>query len=1025
MIQKLIPRLLNMEADETLVRPNEFSDAVNVKVDGDVGVDAGVIKYADGNVVIEFDGELSASTIERVVGVCEDEATDTIYVFTSGSGSDSIFMVEPDAGSYVFRLVVRSNSLELDPESFTAANIIRVYEKQIASVGLDSQTGISFVDGQEITDFADNTIIEEIDDVDEFGSSLFNIIPQLETPPEIFITQAQIDGSAPLVVPVQFLNVFNQGTATGTITVTYEAVNGNANYGSYETSVSPFASQNTIVFSAGQQQTVTLTLVSGSFDAEDGDVISFSITVVTSDGQVFEYDWNSTVVYVQAVSSDPVFTPTNLDHGDFGSVTEGVPFSFSKTYSISNPVIQNLTAEEQQLPYAVQVFVVESAPAGDEDSNYNLGDYSYLSYEQEGGVLLAVDGESSSPLSLTIDPGETVEFELVGYVPSTANVGVIEWNVEVKFLAQGGVLPPSISVLAGDTFSGQSQSLSITQELEDPEVLPAVVGFGGDGFGSVSGGISLDPVDTQGFFNGSTVQQISYDFVENNPQFTGNWTLVMEPSIVLDPLGWFSQWGGEAIRFSTSAVPGQNTTINGYGGPLPTLTWECSAGATSTVLATATSAYLSFEAKQDLQPLLSSGGVAGIYSLRWKVLETNATVFEEQVPVIIGQLPENASIEVAFASNGSSGSEQIPFSSVGTNGVQTISRTLGSFPFSGGSAVDENAFVLRIRNNGDVDLDMPEVRLSNTRIENPNGFAYISSQASSTYLGNSDYNGDYVNNNVVWSGIGSVPVAAPADSSYDNILAPIGISDLGSGDDVHVFGWNPMCYGALKGIISDGREGTLARYYYNGENETWGGGASPDGQLRTLKAKKEEEPQWTVPDDPYQDDNARFLMYDINQWNKENNFPNTAIADDYSCFVKFPISNFSILGEQNFAVNGVNSTNVLAAGEEVKIVFHPFGDGESNLTAFVEVMPPTGSRQQIEGREYKYKMLAIQAAAQPMEARGYVSGSDNEAEGVVGSNGGHAGGSTGPEKIVKPTRVTFSDKSTDKAVKKARFKKYK
>ena len=82
MIQKLIPRILNMESDESLVKPNEFVDAVNVKIDGEDGVDFGIIKYADGNVLIDFDvATASPSSKEIVTGFVEDESEDKIYMF--------------------------------------------------------------------------------------------------------------------------------------------------------------------------------------------------------------------------------------------------------------------------------------------------------------------------------------------------------------------------------------------------------------------------------------------------------------------------------------------------------------------------------------------------------------------------------------------------------------------------------------------------------------------------------------------------------------------------------------------------------------------------------------------------------------------------------------------------------------------------------------------------------------------------------------------------------------------------------
>jgi len=1027
MIQKLIPRLLNMEADETLVRPNEFSDAVNVKVDGDVGVDAGVIKYADGNVIIEFEGTLVSNAIERVVGVCEDEATDTIYVFASGLGQDSIYLVEPSGSSYTFKLLVRSNSLDLDPDNFTAANIIRVYEKQIGSVGLDGLTGTTFVDGQQITDFADETVIEDVDDATEFGSSLFSIIPQFNTPSEIFITQEQLAGSAPFTIPSQFLNVFNQGNAQGTITVNYQVTNTNESYGELETIVLPSFADNVVGFFAGQQRTVTLEVASGGFAAEDGDIIDFYINIVGSDGQVFEYDWSSTVVYVQALASDPIFTPSDLGHGDLGSVTEGVPISVTKTYSISNPLIPSIGDDEQQLPYEVKVFLSENSTGGDSNSAYMSGDYSYLSSEQDDGSVIVVDGGSTTPLNGTINPGETLEFQLNISVPSTALAGVANWVITVEFIAVGGVLPPSIEILAGSTFVGETQTITIVPQLEDPEILPAVVGFGGNGFASVSGGITLEGIDTQGFFNGSTIDELAYEFVENNPQFSGTWTLALEPTMLADNTGWFAQHGGSLIKLSNSPIPGANTTL---GTPLSSATWDCNAGDTSVILAQASTNLLGFDAITDLQEFIYQVPVVAQYSLRWYVLETNATVLEETVSVIIEEIPDSASIEVAVVQASTVNSEP-QFSSYGSEGIQPVLISTDAYPFTGGADLGYSV-VLRIRNNGDVDLEMPQVRLSNTRMENPNGFSYIQSQASSTYLGNSSFNGDYTNNNVAWTGFGSNIAGSIAG---DNGISS-GYSDIGGGNSTPLaFGWHPLCYGVMKGSFTDGRDATLYRYYYqenagSGTAGGWGSStASTTGGPRSIAAMRENNPYWTQSSDPYTSDPFTFKMFEINYWNRENQFPATSAAENYSCNLKFPISNFTAFG-QSYAVNDVNASNVLASGEEVKIVFYPYGDGSSNLTAFVEVIPPSGSKQQIENRKYRYKLQSSLVGSSPV-ARGYTSG------GSTSSGGEVAEGETtqdpitpqpervDPSKIINPKRVTISDKSTPSAIKKAKFKKYK
>jgi len=88
-IDKLIPRYLNTDDDERLVKSVEMTDAQNLRISVDVERDALVIKNAYGNVARSStleNGSMPAGT-NKALGSVADDTTNQIYFAVYNSGA--------------------------------------------------------------------------------------------------------------------------------------------------------------------------------------------------------------------------------------------------------------------------------------------------------------------------------------------------------------------------------------------------------------------------------------------------------------------------------------------------------------------------------------------------------------------------------------------------------------------------------------------------------------------------------------------------------------------------------------------------------------------------------------------------------------------------------------------------------------------------------------------------------------------------------------------------------------------------
>jgi hypothetical protein len=125
MIDKLVPRYLNLEDDQRLVKSVEMTDALNVRLSSDEDGDGGVIKNAYGNAAISFRSgdELPAGT-NKVIGSIANSDGGEVFFFVWNSNNDhSIYRYS--GSSNQAQLVYRDSILDFSSFYHIRATVVR------------------------------------------------------------------------------------------------------------------------------------------------------------------------------------------------------------------------------------------------------------------------------------------------------------------------------------------------------------------------------------------------------------------------------------------------------------------------------------------------------------------------------------------------------------------------------------------------------------------------------------------------------------------------------------------------------------------------------------------------------------------------------------------------------------------------------------------------------------------------------------------------------------------------------------
>ena len=124
MIDKLVPRYLNLEDDQRLVKSVEMTDALNVRLSSDSDGDGGVIKNAYGNAAISFrtGDELPAGTNKVIGSVANSDGGEVFFFVWNSNNNHSIYRYS--ASSDEAQLVYRDSILDFSSFYHIRASVL-------------------------------------------------------------------------------------------------------------------------------------------------------------------------------------------------------------------------------------------------------------------------------------------------------------------------------------------------------------------------------------------------------------------------------------------------------------------------------------------------------------------------------------------------------------------------------------------------------------------------------------------------------------------------------------------------------------------------------------------------------------------------------------------------------------------------------------------------------------------------------------------------------------------------------------
>jgi hypothetical protein len=125
MIDKLVPRYLNLEDDQRLVKSVEMTDALNVRLSSDSDGDGGVIKNAYGNAAVSFrSGDELPSGTNKVIGsIANSDGGEVFFFVWNSNNNHSIYRYS--ASSDEAQLVYRDSILDFSSFYHIRATVVR------------------------------------------------------------------------------------------------------------------------------------------------------------------------------------------------------------------------------------------------------------------------------------------------------------------------------------------------------------------------------------------------------------------------------------------------------------------------------------------------------------------------------------------------------------------------------------------------------------------------------------------------------------------------------------------------------------------------------------------------------------------------------------------------------------------------------------------------------------------------------------------------------------------------------------
>jgi len=137
MIDKLIPRYLNLDDDVRLIKSTEMTDAVNIRISSEQDGDGGVVKNAYGNEPVSFaSGSALAAGTNEVIGAVSNPQTGEIFFFVWNSNDDHA-IYRYSTSSNEAKLVYRDSVLGFSKFYHVRADVVK---------NLDGETLLYFTD---------------------------------------------------------------------------------------------------------------------------------------------------------------------------------------------------------------------------------------------------------------------------------------------------------------------------------------------------------------------------------------------------------------------------------------------------------------------------------------------------------------------------------------------------------------------------------------------------------------------------------------------------------------------------------------------------------------------------------------------------------------------------------------------------------------------------------------------------------------------------------------------------------------
>jgi hypothetical protein len=122
-IDKLLPRYLNKDDDERLIKSVEMSDAQNIRISSDDTGNSLIVKNAFGNAVVQLATSLPSGTNEVIGFVADDQAGEIYYFVWNSNSSHSIYRYTSSTNQS--SLVCRDSVLEFSRDKNVQADVVK------------------------------------------------------------------------------------------------------------------------------------------------------------------------------------------------------------------------------------------------------------------------------------------------------------------------------------------------------------------------------------------------------------------------------------------------------------------------------------------------------------------------------------------------------------------------------------------------------------------------------------------------------------------------------------------------------------------------------------------------------------------------------------------------------------------------------------------------------------------------------------------------------------------------------------